>query len=52
MAWNLSGWLDATEFALFLYRRQPRQIIRAHFFIGSDQGCWLDDERMPLQVIG
>ena len=51
MAWSLSSRLDATEFALFLCRRQPRLLTRAHFLIGTGPGCWWDDERAPSQVI-
>ena len=39
MAWSLSGWLNATEFAPPLYRRQLCLMTKAHLFIGTGQGC-------------
>ena len=52
MAWSLSSWLDAIEFTSLLCKRQPCLMTRAHLLIGTGQGCWLDNERAPLQVIG
>ena len=52
MTWSLSGWLDATEFAPSLCRRQPCQMTKAYLLIGTGQDCWLDNKRAPPHVIG